>query len=108
MITPGKIADVIALIGDDARESAGLVRAVLSSGVECVPEVRDAFRTAIGARRQWLLYLLACLGREKCEPELDSATLAELDFYWTYHKSNWTNRLDVADQIDFLLEQILN
>jgi len=53
--------------------------------------------------------MLACRGRAECgeyvadrAPEL----LRELDFFWTHQVENWTNRLDVADQIDFLREQV--
>jgi hypothetical protein len=55
--------------------------------------------------------MLACHGRAACgdfltehSPEL----LEELDFFWTHQVENWTNRLDVADQIDFLREQVLD
>jgi hypothetical protein len=90
------------------RQSAGIVRAVLSGGTDPIPTAVDLIREATGPQRLWLLYLLASLGRQRCAeyvgthaPEL----LPELVFFWTHHVDNWTNRLDVADQIDFLLAQ---
>ena len=35
-----------------------------------------------------------------------SELLNELDFFWTHQVENWTNRVDVADQIDFLRGQV--
>ena len=37
-------------------------------------------------------------------PEL----LRELEFFWTRQVENWTDRLDVAEQIDFQLSQVLD
>jgi hypothetical protein len=56
-----------------------------------------------------LVYLLASFGRAACEPLLQEVApdqLPPLHFYWTYHAENWTNRLDVADRLDFLMAQI--
>ncbi len=64
---------------------------------------------APASARPWLIYLLASLGRESCESHLMAHApelLPELEFFWTYHQENWTNRLDVADQIDFLMGQL--
>ena len=58
-----------------------------------------------GRRRQWLLYLIAASGRERCETIVRARApdlLDELEFFWTHQADNWTNRLDVADQINFL------
>ena len=102
---------VLQKIGDDARQSAGLVRAVLLSRVDPVPVAVRLIRASLGQRRQWLLYLLACRGRAGCGQYLTGRSpelLEELDFFWTHQIENWTNRLDVANQIDFLREQVLN
>jgi hypothetical protein len=55
--------------------------------------------------------MLACRGRAACGQYLSAQApelLEELDFFWTHQVENWTNRLDVADQIDFLREQVLD
>ena len=60
--------------------------------------------------RCWLIYLLASLGRGRSETYVrDNAPhlLPDLAFFWDHHEANWTNRLDVADQIDFLRAQYL-
>jgi hypothetical protein len=100
---------VLQKIGDDARQSAGLVRAVLLSQVDFVPEIVRLIHASSGQRRQWLLYMLACRGRAACSQYLKDQSpelLGELDFFWTHQAENWTNRLDVADQIDFLRGQV--
>jgi len=38
--------------------------------------------------------------------KLPAEIRATLEFFWTHHAENWTNRLDVADQIDFLQQQL--
>jgi len=98
-------------INDDTNKSAGIVWTILASQCNAVTLVVEQIKDATNPKRQWLLYLLARLGRDRCEayvnenaPEL----LAELEFFRSNHEENWTNRLDVADEIDFLLQQILN
>lgn len=111
LIRSDNLEAVLQRVGDDSRQSAGLVRAVLESRLDVVPDIVRLIRASSPQRRQWLLYMLACRGREACgqylsvqSPEL----LTELDFFWTHQVENWTNRLDVADQIDFLLGQVLD
>lgn len=98
------------LIGADERRSAGIIRAITASQLNPVEKVvsRLGATEAEAVSRPWLLYLLASLGRKLCEPYISSqapALLNELGFFWAFHKENWTNRLDVADQIDFLMDQ---
>lgn len=110
-VEAGNVGTILRMIGDDSRTAAGIVKAVVSSGFDFVPEaVKQIEQTPAGVRRQWLLYTLAAAGRETCEPYLAKhapALLHELAFYWEYHAENWTNRLDVAEQIDFLERQLL-
>ncbi|MEX2122118.1 MAG: hypothetical protein WD847_21240 [Pirellulales bacterium] len=108
-IDSSNVHPVLEAISDDGRQSAGIIRAVLASECDFVPTAVAQIRSAVGQRRQWLLYLLAAKGREPCfgivrqnAPDL----LPELEFFWTFHAENWTNRLDVADQIDFLQKQV--
>ena len=98
-------------VNDDTNKSAEIVRTILASQCNAVTIAVEQIKDATNPKRQWLLYLLARLGRDRCEayvnenvPEL----LAELEFFWSNHEENWTNRLDVADEIDFLLQQILD
>jgi hypothetical protein len=110
LVRSDNLEAVLQKVGEDGRQSAGLVRAVLLSGLDFVPTVVRLIRAASGQRRQWLLYMLACRGRAACGPYVRDSSpelLGELDFYWTHQVENWTNRLDVADQIDFLREQVL-
>ncbi len=110
LITTGNLADVLAQVGDDAKKSAGIARAVVSSPCDPVPIIVEAVDNAKGASRSWLVYLLATLGKGKSEAYVrDNAEhlLSELDFFWRFHEENWTNRLDVADQLDFLGAQYL-
>lgn len=107
LITEQNIAAVLADLGDH-RRSAGMIRAVLRSDCNAVPIVAQFLQTAEGDRRSWLLYLLAAKGRESCESYLraNAPDLAsQLEFFWLHQVENWTNRLDVADQIDFLAQQ---
>jgi hypothetical protein len=102
--------DLEAVLGDvgEHRRSAGIIRAVSRSNCDAVPTVARLLETAEGDRRSWLLYLLAVKGRTACESYLrDPAPdlLSQLEFYWVHQVENWTNRLDVADQIDFLAQQ---
>jgi hypothetical protein len=103
------VAGVLQQIGSDHRQAAGLVRTVLSSRIAFLPEaIRQLQGAALGRRRQWLLYLIAVAGQARAEPivrQLAPNLQQELNFFWTHHASNWTNRLDVADQIDFLEQQ---
>jgi hypothetical protein len=109
LIEPMTLAHVLQSIRDDNREAAGLARAVLSSQCDFIPEALAQLRSAPAVpRRQWLLYLLAAAGRKRCESVIRSTApdlMTELEFYWTHQADNWTNRLDVADQIDYLEEQ---
>jgi len=92
-----------------AGKSAGIIRAVLASECDFVPAALAQIRSSTGERRQWLLYLLAAKGREACFGIVQQSApdlLSELEFFWTFHAENWTNRLDVADQIDFLHKQV--
>ena len=105
LIKSSNVAQVLQAIDTDNRQAAGLVRAVLSSKCDFLPElIRQLQSTPSGPRRQWLLYLAAAAGQAKCErffSKLPAEIRATLEFFWTHHADNWTNRLDVADQIDF-------
>jgi hypothetical protein len=111
LIDVDNVGAVLRQVGHNDRRAAGLIKAVLLSGCECVPKVVGQIQSRTGPKqRQWLLYLLAATGREACgnyvkihAPEL----LPELEFFWTHHVENWTNRLDVADQLDFLKMQMV-
>ena len=98
------------MLGEDDRQSAGIVKAVLASSCEFVPTVVEHLKNATGSRRQWLLYLIASKGRAACETYLREHVpqiVDEVAFFWDYHRGNWTARLDVADQTEFLLAQVL-
>jgi len=110
LITDDNLSALIAQVGDDARKSAGIARAVVSSSCNPVPIIVQAVDHAEASTRSWLIYLLASLGKAKSEAYVrDNAShlLPELDFFWKYHEENWTNRLDLADQLDFLGAQYL-
>ena len=111
LVRSDNLEAVLQNVGRDGRQSAGLVRAVLLSKFDFVPEIVRLLRASSGQRRQWLLYNLACRGRAACGQYLGVQSpklLKELDFFWTHQVENWTNRLDVADQIDFLRGQVLD
>jgi hypothetical protein len=111
LIRPDNIEAVLQKVGEDARQSAGLVRATLLTRLDFVPDIVRLIRAGSEQRRQWLLYLLACRGRAACGEYLSDQApelLTELDFFWTHQVENWTNRLDAADQIEFLREQVLD
>jgi len=57
---------VLQNVGEDGRQSAGLVRALLLSRLDFVPDIVRLIRASSGERRQWLPYLLACRGRAAC------------------------------------------
>lgn len=108
LISDENIEAVLAEIDDDQRRSAGIVRAVLRSSCNPVPVAVRLLKAATGNRRSWLLYLLASAGRAKSADYLRQSApelLSQLEFFWTHQTENWTNRLDVADQIDFLAQQ---
>lgn len=110
VITNENLAAVLNDVGEDPRRSAGLIRAVLRSSCDAVPMVIEKLKTATGDRRSWLVYFLASIGRAKCIDHLRKSApelLSQLEFFWTYQTENWTNRLDVADQIVFLAQQNL-
>lgn len=111
LLDKGNLQIVLNELGTTDRRSAGIVRAILASGLDFISEVVAGVRLATGKQRLWMLYLLACAGREKAGPHIRESApdlIDELEFFWTLHVDNWTNRLDVADQIDFLLAQILD
>jgi hypothetical protein len=104
------LALALARLGTDERASAGVARAILASRRDPLPHIVHAVRRSAGQPRSWLLYLLAMLGRSRCEQLLSEqapSILTELEFFWARHVENWTNRIDVADQIDFQLAQVL-
>ena len=110
VVTDENLNAVLSDVGEDRRRSSGIVRAVLRSSCDAVPIVIQQLKTAKGDRRSWLLYFLASIGRERCADHLRHSApelLSQLEFYWTHQAENWTNRLDVADQIDFLGQQNL-
>jgi len=110
LITADNLVNVLAQVGDNASKSAGIARAVVSSSCNPVPIIVEAVEQAGGSARSWLVYLLASLGKQKSEAyvrENAEHLLSELDFFWKYHEENWTNRLDIADQLDFLGTQYL-
>ena len=105
------LESILLQIGDNDRHSAGLVRAVLLTQLPFVPQVVRLIGRSRRKQRQWLLYLLACHGRTACSEHVQNEApelLEELDCFWTHHVENWTNRLDVADEIDFLRSQVAN
>jgi hypothetical protein len=107
LITEQNVEAVLADVGAH-RRSAGIIRAVLRSDCNAVPIVARLLQTAEGHRRSWLLYFLAAKGRKPCESYLRSNApdlASQLEFFWQHQVENWTNRLDVADQIDFLAQQ---
>jgi hypothetical protein len=110
LLSPTTVSTTLDHLGDDARLSGGVARALLASKIDVVPAILARLPSATGENRGWLIYLLARLGRERVAPHLagSTAVLSELDLFWKRHEENWTNRLDVADQIDFLLRQILD
>ena len=112
LIEAPHIAHVLQAIDADDKQAAGLVRSVLSSACDFMPElIRQLHSAPPGKRRQWLLYLAAAAGQARCEPyirELPAEARMTLEFFWTHHANNWTNRLDVADQIDFLQQQLVS
>jgi hypothetical protein len=111
LVRSDNLEGLLQKVGDDRRQSAGLVRAVLLSRLDCVPDIVRLVGASVGQRRQWLLYILACRGRAACEEYLLAQSpelLRELEFFWAHQVENWTNRLDVADQIDFLRGQVLD
>lgn len=109
VINDGNIADVLRRVGGDDRTSAGVVRAILGSTADFVSEtIKQLLAEGQTQRRRWLLYLIASAGRAKCEPTVQRMApqlIQELEFHWTQHGDNWTNRLDVADQLNFLDQQ---
>ncbi len=75
-----------------------------------MPVVVGAVEQAQGNSRSWLVYLLASLGKTKAKDYVQANAahlLPELDFFWKYHEDNWTNRLEIANQVDFLSAQHL-
>jgi HEAT repeat protein len=110
LIRDDRLDDLLEMLGQDARQSAGIARAILASSCEFVPSVVERLRNATGSHRQWLLYLIALRGRGACEMYLRDhlpQIVDEVAFFWDYHLQNWTARLDVADQTEFLLSQVL-
>lgn len=111
LMTEETLPGVIAEIGRDARRSAGIVRALQIARCDPLPHALARLRTADASTRNWLIYLMATLGRERCTAYLTAHApdlLEELEFFWQYHNENWTNRLDIADETDFLLGQVLD
>jgi len=110
LVTSQTLDAFLGPIGKDDRQSARIVRSLLLSSCDFSSEVLRSIRTSTGRRRQWLLYLMGCQGRAACAELLQAKApelLQELGFFWTHHVENWTNRLDVADHIGFLREQML-
>ena len=102
------VAGVLQQIGSDHRQAAGLVRTVLSSRIAFLPEAIRQLQGAVLGRGSGCSNPDRRSGPSRAEPvvrQLAPNLQQELDFFWTHHASNWTNRLDVADQIDFLEQQ---
>jgi hypothetical protein len=109
LIRAENLSIVLAAIGDDARQSAGIVRALAATNTDIIGAVVAEAVRATATRRNWLLYLLASLGRERCADSVRAqapALMTELEFFWAFHSENWTNRLDVADQLDYQQQQL--
>ena len=66
LVRSDNLEAVLQKVGGDARQSAGLVRTVLLSRLDFVPDIVRLICTASAQRRQWLLYMLACRGRAAC------------------------------------------
>jgi hypothetical protein len=109
LLKAGDLQSVLCGIDEEDRRSAGLIRAILLTRLDFVPQVVRLIGKSKGRQRQWMLYLLASHGRTACSNHIRKGApelLKELDFFWTHQAENWTNRLDVADQIDFLRSQL--
>ncbi|MCY2966716.1 MAG: HEAT repeat domain-containing protein [Planctomycetota bacterium] len=110
LIRDDALVPLLSQVGENDRKSAGIVRAILASNRDPTKSTLQLIETATGAQRLWLLYLLASVGRDQAETvirETKPELLTELEFFWRLHQEYWTNRLDVADQIDFLLRQFV-
>jgi hypothetical protein len=110
LLTQDNLPATLKHLGANARKSAGIAKSIFSSRCDSVAIIAKAAEAAVGASRSWLLYTLASIGRGKCQPYLAANSpdlLEEVEFFWQFHDENWTNRLDVADQIDFLRAQNL-
>jgi hypothetical protein len=110
LLTQDSLPAALKHMGTHTRKSAGIAKTILASQCDSVAIVAQAAEAAEGAARSWLLYTLASLGRDKCQAYLTAnapGLLEEVEFFWQFHDENWTNRLDVADQIDFLRAQNL-
>jgi hypothetical protein len=111
LLTESDLKLVLDQIGTDSRQSAAIVRAVRDSRVDFVPEVVERLQKDKTAARQWFLFLLASAGRERSEKYLkqhEPEFLPELEFFWRFQTENWTSRVDVSDQLQFLAEQVLD
>jgi hypothetical protein len=110
LLTQNSLPAALKHMGTNSRKSAGIAKSFLSSQCDSVAIVAQAAEEAEGASRSWLLNTLASLGRDKCQAYLAANSprlLEEVEFFWQFHDENWTNRLDLADQIDFLRAQNL-
>lgn len=110
LLTDDNLTLALDQIGPDAEQSAAIVRAVRDSQIEFVPEVVRRIQKG-SPERQWLVYLLASAGRERSEAYLkqqEPKLLPELDFFWRFHSENWTSRVDISDQLEFLADQVLD
>lgn len=107
-VNENSVDGLIAQLGPDDRLSAAICKAIELSRVRPLDTVVTELLRSSGGRRAWLLYLLALFGRQtsashvaKHAPQL----LEQLEFFWRHHGENWTNRLDIADRLEFLAIQ---
>ncbi|MDQ3330607.1 MAG: HEAT repeat domain-containing protein [Planctomycetota bacterium] len=111
LLNDGDLKLVLDQIGPNAKQAAAIVRAVRDSRVDFVPEVVGRIQEDRSETRQWLIYLLASAGRTRSEAYLrqsEPKLLHELEFFWRFQTENWTSRVDVSDQLQFLADQILD
>jgi hypothetical protein len=109
LVAEETLPQLLALLGEDKRRSAAVVKAIELAEQRPVVSVVQAIKRMSGKPRSWLLYLLACWGREVCQPVLTAHApelLPEVELFWTCHKENWLNNLEVADQLDLLRAQV--
>jgi HEAT repeat protein len=85
LVTETTLPSLLALLGDDPRRSAAVVKAIQLADPRPVGAVTTAVKGTPGKPRSWLIYLLACWGREVCQPILATEApdlLPEVETFW--------------------------
>jgi hypothetical protein len=109
LVTEETLPRLLPLLGEDPRRSAAVVKAIQLAEQRPVVSVIRAVKGRTGKPRSWLIYLLACWGREVCQAMLTAHApelLPEVELFWTFHNENWLNSLDVAEELDLLRFQV--